>query len=99
PWPGIAEALRRLFATQAPAADAPDDGFTYVAWPMPDGSGYGNSLVGLKADGGRITAIRHALPARRTPEPPAGLEDCQWLPGEGEAGFWVTEETPNQNLQ
>ena len=23
PWPGIAEALRRLFATQAPAADAP----------------------------------------------------------------------------
>ncbi len=99
PWPGIAEALRRLFATQASAADAPDDGFTYVAWPMPDGSGYGNSLVGLKADGGRITAIRHALPARRTPEPPAGLENCQWLPGEGEAGFWVTEETPNQNLQ
>ncbi|MBQ8963615.1 MAG: hypothetical protein IJ089_07440 [Clostridia bacterium] len=99
PWPGIAEALRRLFATQAPAADAPDDGFTYVAWPMPDGSGYGNGLVGLKVADGRITAIRHALPARRTPEPPAGLEDCQWLPGEGEAGFWVAEETPNQNLQ
>ncbi len=99
PWPGIAEALRRLFATQAPAADAPDDGFTYVAWPMPDGSGYGNGLVGLKVTDGRITAIRHALPARRTPEPPAGLENCQWLPGEGEAGFWVAEETPNQNLQ
>lgn len=99
PWPGVAEALRRLFATQAQAVDAPDDGFTYVAWPMPDGSGYRDSLVGLKVDGGRITAIRHALPARRTPEPPAGMEGCQWIAGEGEAGFWAAEETPNQNLQ
>ena len=99
PWSGAAEALRRLFATQAPAADAPDDGFTYVAFPMPDGSGYGNSLVGLRVDDGRITAVRHALPARRTPEPPAGMEGCLWIAGEGESGFWVAEETPNQNLQ
>lgn len=92
PWPGAAEALRRLFATQAPAADAPADGFTYVAAPMPAGSGYPFSLAGLKASDGRIAAIRYALPARRAPEPPAGLEASQWLPGEGEAGFWVTED-------
>jgi len=92
PWPGAAEPLRRLFATQVPATDAPGDGFTYVAFPMPDGSGYKDSLVGLKADGGRVTAIRHALPAHRTPEPPAGMEGCLWEPGEGEAGFWVAEE-------
>jgi len=98
PWPGIAEALRRLFATQSPATDAPDDGFTYVAFPMPDGSGYRQSLVGLKAEDGRITAIRHALPAIRTPESPAGMEGCLWLPGEGEAGFWVAEEEANTDL-
>ena len=92
PWPGAAEALRRLFATQAPAADAPSDGFTYVAAPMPAGSGYPYSLAGLKVSDGRIAAIRYALPARRAPEPPAGLESSQWLPGDGESGFWVTEE-------
>ena len=93
PWPGIAESLRRLFATQAPVAEAPDDGFTYVAFPMPEGSGYRDSLVGLKVDEGRITAIRHALASRRAPEPPAGMEGCQWIPGEGESGFWVAEES------
>jgi len=99
PWPGAAEPLRRLFATQVQAVDAPDDGFIYVAFPMPNGSGYRESLAGLKVDDGRITAIRHALPARRTPEPPAGMEGCQWIAGEGEAGFWVAEETSGQNLQ
>ena len=93
PWPGAAEPLRRLFATQASAVDAPDDGFTYVAFPMPDGSGYRNSLVGLKVDEGRITAIRHALPAHRTPEPPAGMEGCKWIAGKGEKGFWVADES------
>ncbi len=97
PWPGAAEPLRRLFATQVQATDAPDDGFTYVALPMPDGSGYCKSLVGLKVDGGRIIAIRHALPARRTPELPAGMEACQWLPGRGEEGFWTTEENGDSN--
>lgn len=92
PWPGAAEALRRLFATQAPAADAPADGFTYVAAPMPAASGYPCSLAGLKVADGRIAAIRYALPARRAPEPPAGLEASQWLPGHGESGFWVSED-------
>lgn len=92
PWPGAAEPLRRLFATQAPASDAPGDGYAYVRAPMPDGSGYPESLVGLKAEGGQITGMRYALPGRRAPEPPAGLESYRWLPADGEAGFWVTEE-------
>lgn len=92
PWPGAAEPLRRLFATQAPASDAPGDGYTYVRAPMPDGSGYPESLVGLKAEGGQVTGMRYALPGRRAPDPPAGLESYRWFPSDGEAGFWVTEE-------
>ena len=107
PWPGAAEPLRRLFATQVPAPSkapapdeslarneslAPDDGFTYVAVPMPAGSGYDHSLVGLKVRDGQIVAIRHALPALRAPEPPAGMEAAAWVPGNGEAGFWVVDE-------
>ena len=92
PWPDFAEPLRRLFATQVSAVDAPDDGFTYVAFPMPDGSGYRHGLAGLKADGGQIAALRYALPGRRAPEPPPGLEACRWFPAHGEAGFWVADE-------
>ena len=110
PWPGAAEALRRLFATQLPVSDAPDEslardespapdesparagGFTYVSVPMPAGSGYSHSLAGLQVQDGQIIAIRHALPALRAPEPPAGMESAAWVPGDGENGFWVTEE-------
>ena len=92
PWPGIAESLRRLFATQSPADRAPEDGFTYVRAPMPGGSGYRESYAGLKVEEGRITNIRYALPGHATPEPPPGLEAAHWLPGEGADGFWVTEE-------
>ena len=92
PWPGAAEPLRRLFATQAPASDAPEDGYASVRAPMPDGSGYPESLVGLVAEGGQTTGMRYALPGRRAPEPPAGLESYRWFPAEGEEGFWVTEE-------
>ena len=95
PWPEAAESLRRLFATQAPAVDAPRDGFTYVRVPMPAGSGFTDSLAGLSARDGQIIAIRHALLARRAPEPPAGMENYTWIPGDGEEGFWAT----NQNLQ
>ena len=91
PWPGAAEPIRRLFATQAPASDTPEDGYAYVRAPMPDGSGYPESLVGLKAEEGRITGMRYALPGRRAPEPPAGLENYRWFPADGELGFWVTE--------
>jgi hypothetical protein len=92
PWPDFAEPLRRLFATQTAADDAPADGYVYVRAPMPDASGYRESLAGLKAENGQITAIRYALPGRRAPEPPPGLEACIWFPTHGEAGFWVADE-------
>ena len=92
PWPGVAESLRRLFATQSPANHAPEDGFTYVRAPMPDGSGYKESYAGLRAENGRITGIRYALPGHPTPEPPPGLDAARWIAGEGGDGFWVTEE-------
>ena len=92
PWPDAAGPLRRLFATQSPAEPAPMDCYTYIRMPMPGGSGYPESLVGLTAGDGRITGIRHALPGRRAPEPPAGMEGYTWVPSEGEQGFWVTEE-------
>jgi len=92
PWPGIAESLRQLFATQSPADGAPRDGYTYVRAPMPDGSGYRESYAGLRAEDGRITGVRYALPGRTAPEPPPGLDAARWLPGQGADGFWVTEE-------
>ena len=90
PWPGEAEGLRRLFATQPPAKDPPDDGYTYVLAPMPGGSGYAGYLAGLRVEGGRIAAARYALPARYAPEPPAGLERYRWSGGGGE-GYWVLD--------
>ena len=93
PWPDFAEPLRRSFATQPAADDAPADGYVYVRAPMPDASGYRESFAGLKAENGRITAMRYALPGRRAPEPPPGLEACRWFPTHGEAGFWVADET------
>ena len=56
------------------------------------GSGCGECLVGLKAEDGAITGARYALSARRAPEPPAGMEAAAWVPGNGEAGFWVVDE-------
>ena len=90
PWPTSAEPLRRLFATQSPAAAAPDAEYVYVSAPMPRGSGFGNSLAGLKAEGGQITGLRYALPARYAPLPPAGLEGYRWLGGGGD-GWWVLD--------
>lgn len=91
PWPPAAEPLRRLFATLAPAESAPEDGFVYVAAPMPAASGYDACLVGMKAAEGRPTALRYALPARYAPEPPAGLEAYRWTDlGNGD-GAWVLD--------
>lgn len=92
PWPAPAEPLRRLFATQLPAQAAPDGEYVYVAAPMPRGSGYDTSLAGLKAEDGRITGLRYALPARYAPQPPAALEGYRWLGGGGE-GWWVFDMT------
>lgn len=89
PWPEPVEPLRRLFATQAPLDTPLGDGFVYISAPMPEGSGLGVGIAGLRAEAGRITAVRYALPGRRSPEPPAGLEEYRWLPAVGEDGYWV----------
>ena len=90
PWPGCLEPLRRLFATQAPLEDAPDGEHVYVRAPMPEKSGFDRCLVGLRAEGGTPVSLRYALPARRSPEPPPGLDGYRWL-GDGESGWWVTD--------
>ena len=91
PWPEAAEPLRRVFATQAPLEVPLGDGYTYVSCPMPSASGLGPCIVGLKADGDGVTAARYAVPGRRSPEPPAGLEGYRWVPAVGEDGYWVMD--------
>lgn len=91
PWPEAVEPLRRVFATQAPLDTPLGDGYTYVSCPMPNASGYDPCIVGLKAENGRITAVRYAVPGRRAPQPPAGLERYRWLPAVGENGYWVMD--------
>lgn len=90
PWPGCLEPLRRLFATQAPLEDAPDGEHVYVRATMPEKSGFDACLVGLRTEGGAPVSLRYALPARRSPEPPPGLDGYRWL-GDGESGWWVTD--------
>ena len=92
PWPGSAESLRRLFATQAPAECPLADGYTYIRAPMPGASGYGDALIGLRAEDGRVTGARHALPGPQAAEPPAGLDGYVWMPAGDGAGYWVMEE-------
>ena len=92
PWPGPAESLRRLFATQAALPAPLPDGFTYVRAPLPGASGDSERLVGMKAEAGRITGLRYLLPGRRAPESPAGLEGYRWMPTVGDAGYWMLED-------
>ncbi len=90
PWPEPAEALRALFQSEPALTDAPDDQCVYVEAPMPEGSGFPFVAAGLLILGGALAAIRYALPATWTEEPPAGLEDCAWI-GNQNKGWWVTE--------
>jgi len=92
PWAGGAEPLRRLFATQAPAPMPLGGGYVYVAAPLPGVSGPG--FTGLRAEDGRVTAIRYAVPGRRAPQPPAGMEDYRWQGAVGEDGYWVLDMAP-----
>ena len=89
PWPEEVSALRDLFERQRAVPDVPDDGFTYVSAPMPEGCGYAACLAGLRCEGGVPVAVRYALPSAYAPEPPAGLEDASWV-GDNNSGWWVT---------
>lgn len=89
PWPEEISSLRVLFERQCAMKDAPDDGFTYVSAPMPEGCGYAACLAGVRCEGGAPVAVRYALPSTYAPEPPAGLEDAAWV-GDNNSGWWVT---------
>ena len=89
PWPEEISALRPLFECQRTTKDAPDDGFTYVSAPMPEGCGYAACLAGVRCETGLPVAVRYALPSVWTAEPPAGLEDAAWI-GDNNSGWWVT---------
>ena len=89
PWPEEISALRTLFERQCAMKDAPDDGFTYVYAPMPEGCGYAACLAGVRCEAGLPVAVRYALPSVWTAEPPAGLEDAAWI-GDNNSGWWVT---------
>ncbi len=89
PWPEEISALRTLFEAQHALMDAPDDGFTYVTAPMPEGCGYAACLAGVRCEAGAPVAVRYALPSAWETEPPAGLEDAGWV-GDNNSGWWVT---------
>ena len=57
---------------------------------MSEASGYPHCLIGLRAEEGRATGIRYALPGHYAPTPPAGLDNYRWL-GDGEAGHWILD--------
>lgn len=90
PWPDSIEPLRRMFGTQTPVQNAPDDRYIYISAPMPAGCGYENCAIGLRAGGGAPVAVSYALRAHYTTQPPAGLEDYAWS-GNGNEGWWKLE--------
>lgn len=91
PWPESVEALRQLFRENPPAEPAPDNGYVYVAAPMPEESGYVEVLAGIRAENGVPIAVSYALPAPWSAEPPAGLEEYSWS-GDQNRGWWIAEE-------
>ena len=90
PWPEEIAELKALFAQSPPLQDAPDDGFVYISTPLPRESPYAFLAVGLRMGSGEPAAVRYALPAPYTPEPPAGLEEYTWV-GNSNKGWWVSE--------
>lgn len=86
PWTGALEPLRRLFAENPPAEDAPQDGYTYVRAPMPAGSGFDACYIGLRATGGAADGLRYAIPGASAAEPPAGMDGYAWS-----RGFWIID--------
>jgi len=90
PWPGVTEQVRKYFAVQPAKELMLGDNYTYVAAPMPEGSGYPEIAVGLRTEKGIPVAIAYALPAKFTREPPAGLENYVWKGGSAD-GWWTIE--------
>ena len=88
PWPEPLEPLRAAFASSAPVQDAPDSEYVYISLDMLEGDeAY---LVGLRAENGRVSTAKYAIPDRWNREAPAGLEDYAWQ-GDANRGWWVAE--------
>lgn len=88
PWPEPLESLRAAFASSVPVQDAPDSEYVYISLDMPEGDeAY---LVGLRAENGRVSTAKYAIPDRWNREAPAGLEDYVWQ-GDANRGWWVAE--------
>ena len=97
PWTGALEPLRALFAAGIPV-DTLEDGFVYVCAPLEAGGDgtcrtAGECRIGLRATEGRVDALRYAVPALYTPEPPEGLEAYAWA-GNDTHGYWVLTADP-----
>lgn len=90
PWPEAVEPLRADFAVQPPLADAPENGYVYIALPLPEGSPYPELAAGIRAEGGAPVAVCYAIAAPWSAEPPAGLEEYVWI-GDNNRGWWAAE--------
>lgn len=88
PWPEEVEPLRELFRTSPAMELAPDGEYVYVSAPMHEMSGYDSCAAGVRVQDGRITGVSYALPSLYSAEPPAGLEEYEWV-GDNSRGWWV----------
>lgn len=90
-WPEAVETLKPLFFESQAIKTPPDERFTYVSAPMPEGSGYKNCYAGIRCENGVPVEVSYALPSAYRPNPPAGMEDYHWV-GDQNAGWWVIEQ-------
>lgn len=92
-WPEAFESVRPLFAASEPMEDPPLAGYVFVRDAMPQDSGFAFVAIGVRVEDGVPARLAYAYPGQRSPTPPAGLEDCLWLGGDGQ-GWWVRFSEP-----
>lgn len=61
------------------------EGWSYARTALPAGCGYAYAYVGMPTCGGEVCV---ALPGNFDTEPPAGLDDYQWI-GDTGVGWWI----------
>lgn len=94
PWPADAENLRFLFLTSPVYEPFQKEDYVFVRAAMAEETGISHCAVGVRAENGQIAGICYAIPMPYSPNPPAGLEDYEWI-GNGNSGWWVTCERLN----
>lgn len=90
PWPEAVEPLRARFAEQPVLSDAPENGYAYIALPLPEGSPYPGLAAGIRMEAGVPAAVCYAIAAPWSAQPPAGLEEYAWI-GDNNRGWWAVE--------